>query len=425
MNIHELRKAQVRFENRMEELIESRKALHRLRDKFTEYFTLERIKTMDIDEYVAGVALPTTGYNFCYTLERDLDGLGRISGSPAPKFGVYYGKRGENSTNDYQFVKKFGSTYQEAFEGVRRSLLELIAAGEAENIQALIDNLISPMVKGKILCTYFPKRYLNVFSPDHLDYFLIQLDLDNEEIIGKDPIIKREALIEFKKRDLIMKHWPVDLFAHFLYTEYPGRPPKQKDHPTPELDELNDYRTPNVPAIPKADFIELDILPPNLTLDTKGTSTPKKLDFGKEARTLKLLGDRGEKIVMDLEIKSLTEAGRSDLAKKVERVSLESDSFGYDILSFETDGTEKYIEVKATRTSVGSANFFLTANELRQAKQSRNYYIYMVYDVDSATPKVWKIHNPFNPESDTTVMIPTNYRISINATITSQPKSEE
>src|SRR5690606_37863223 len=109
------------------------------------------------------------------TLERKLDGLGRISGSPAPKFGVYFGKRGKKVDDDYQFVKKFGNTYQEAFEGVRQSLLELIDAGEREDIQTITTNLISPMVKGKILCTYFPQRYLNIFSPDHLDYFLIQL----------------------------------------------------------------------------------------------------------------------------------------------------------------------------------------------------------------------------------------------------------
>jgi len=374
---------------------------------------------MDIDDYVAGVNLPNTGYNFCYTLERKLDGLGRISGSPAPKFGVYYGKRGKKSGNDYQFVRKFGDTYREAFEGVRQSLLELIDAGESENIQAITDNLISPMVKGKILCTYFPDRYLNIFSSDHLDYFLIQLDLDSENLIWTDPVIKREALIEFKNQDPVMKNWTVDLFAHFLYTEYPGRPPKEGETTDTNSDPLADYRNPNFPANPTAEFIELSILPPNLTNPTsnnRGASEKAKPDYEDEARKLKKLGDRGEKVVMDLEIRKLQEAGRKDLAKKVERVSLTSDSFGYDILSFEMDGTEKYIEVKATRAKVGSANFFFTANELREAKQSKNYFIYMVYDVVSVSPKVWVIKNPFNPENTNTVMNPVNFRISINAT---------
>ncbi len=419
MNIHDLRQAQVRFENRMEETIEARKELHQLRASFVKFFSRKHISTMDIDDYVAGVDLPTTGYNFCYTLERKLDGLGRISGSPAPKFGVYYGKRGKKTEDDYQFVRKFGDTYQEAFEGVRQSLLELIDAGESENIQAITDNLISPMVKGKILCTYFPDRYLNIFSPDHLDFFLIQLDLDTENLIWADPVVKREALIEFKNQDPVMKNWTVDLFAHFLYTEYPGRPPKDGETTDTNSDPLADYRNPNFPANPTAEFIELNILPPNPTNPAphdRVASGKAKPDYENEARKLKKLGDRGEKVVMDLEIKKLQEAGRKDLAKKVERVSLTSDTYGYDILSFEVDGTEKYIEVKATRAKVGSANFFFTANELREAKQSKNYFIYMVYDVVSVSPKVWVIKNPFNPENANTVMTPINFRISINAT---------
>lgn len=403
----------------MEETIEARKELHQLRASFVKFFSRKRISTMDIDDYVAGVDLPTTGYNFCYTLERKLDGLGRISGSPAPKFGVYYGKRGKKTEDDYQFVRKFGDTYQEAFEGVRQSLLELIDAGESENIEAITDNLISPMVKGKILCTYFPDRYLNIFSPDHLDYFLIQLDLDTENLILADPVAKREALIEFKNQDPVMKNWTVDLFAHFLYTEYPGRPPKEGETTDTNSDPLADYRNPNFPANPTAEFIELNILPPNPknpSSKNRGASGKGKPDYENEARKLKKLGDRGEKVVMDLEIKKLQKAGREDLAKKVERVSLTSDSFGYDILSFETDGTEKYIEVKATRAMVGSANFFFTANELREAKESKNYFIYMVYDVVSESPKVWVIKNPFNPENPNTVMTPINFRVSINAT---------
>jgi len=99
MNIHDLRDAQARYENRIEEIIEKRKKLHKLRASFINYFDIHRVNTMDINDYVAGVELPKIGYNFCYTLERKLDGLGRISGSSAPKFGIYFGKRGKNSQN--------------------------------------------------------------------------------------------------------------------------------------------------------------------------------------------------------------------------------------------------------------------------------------------------------------------------------------
>jgi hypothetical protein len=124
------------------------------------------------------------------------------------------------------------------------------------------------------------------------------------------------------------------------------------------------------------------MIPPHASISStrgRGTSQGRSnADYEKEARELKKLGDRGEKIVMDLESKRLKDAGRNDLAKKIERVSLKSDADGYDILSFESDGTERYIEVKATRSRVGAANFFLTVNEFNTAMQLSNYFIYIV-----------------------------------------------
>ena len=122
MNILDLRQAQIRFENRIESIIKSKKELYKLRSSFVKYFNNKRLSEMKIDDYVAGVPLPKTGYNFCYTLERKLDGLGRISGAYATMFGVYYGKWGESSSDTYQFTKKFGSNYVEAFEGVTGDL---------------------------------------------------------------------------------------------------------------------------------------------------------------------------------------------------------------------------------------------------------------------------------------------------------------
>ncbi len=418
MNIHDLRRAQVRFENRMEYVYKSREGLYQIRSAFVNYFNVKRIQTMQIDDYVAGVDLPEKGFNFCYGLERQLDGLGRFIGATAFKFGVYYGRIASDDNYEYRFTKKFGDTYQEAFETVRKSILQLLEAGNREDIDAIADNIISSMFKGKILCTYYPDRYLNVFSPDHLNYFLTQLDLDNEEIIHGDAIYKREALVAFKNQDPVMKKWSVDLFSHFLYSEYPGRPPKEGENNDTNSDPLADYRNPDFPFNPQPSFIDLTILPPTEPTNIHGStnkSSNNKPDYEKEARKLKKLGDRGEKIVMDLEKKRLKDAGKKDLAKAVERVSLKSDSFGYDILSFDIDGTKRFIEVKATRSKVGPANFFLTANELKTAKDLNNYFIYMVYDIISETPKVWVIENPFNPTNSNTIMQPINYRITINA----------
>jgi hypothetical protein len=414
MNLHELREAQVRYENRKEEVLNSREELYQLRSAFVKYFNRTKIANLQIDDYVAGVDLPKKGFNFCYGLERQLDGLGRIIGATAFKFGVYYGRTKSDSKYEYRFTQKFGNTYQEAFENVREAILQLLNAGESESIHEIINNPLSAMFKGKILCTYFPERYLNIFSYDHLNYYLTQLDLDTISLIESDPVYKREALIAFKNQDPVMKNWSVDLFAAFLYSEYPGRPPKDNQDTTND-DPLVDYRIPSFPSNPAPTFIDLKILSPNPTNTTSTKRGGGKADYEKKERLNKKLGDRGEKIVMDLEKTRLINAGQKALANKIERVSLTSDSYGYDIVSFDEDGTERYIEVKATRSNVGVANFFFTANELRAAQEIENYYIYMVYEVTTLEPKVWAIKNPFNPENKNAIKTPINYRVTINA----------
>ncbi|MNU00377.1 hypothetical protein D3C72_2434950 [compost metagenome] len=64
---------------------------------------------------------------------------------------------------------------------------------------------------------------------------------------------------------------------------------------------------------------------------------------------------------------------------------------------------------------VGNANFFLSANELRQAEESENYFIYIVYDVTSTSPQVWPIKNPFKPENESLKKAPVRYYMNINA----------
>ena len=54
----------------------------------------------------------------------------------------------------------------------------------------------------------------------------------------------------------------------------------------------------------------------------------------------------------------------------------------YDIESFNSDGTRKYIEVKTT-TGDQSGEFYVTANELQFSRQHSNeFYLCRVYDYD-------------------------------------------
>jgi hypothetical protein len=267
------------------------------------------------------------------------------------------------------------------------------------------------MFKGKILSIYYPDRYLNIFSDEHLKYYLKSFDLDTKTTLRLDPVLKRELLIEFKNNDEVMRNWSTDMFSIFLYNFYPKKPTK---NPIKVVDILEDYYDPNFPLNPIGSEVALNILP----FVTHSTRTPNpnknsKPDYEKINRLNKKLGDRGEKVVKDFEIARLEKLGKFDLASKVERVSIISDSIGYDILSFNEDGKERYIEVKATRSKVGDANFFLSINELKTAQEKENYYIYLVYEILSKEPKIWIIGNPLNPENKNINLEPISFKVSI------------
>jgi hypothetical protein len=68
-----------------------------------------------------------------------------------------------------------------------------------------------------------------------------------------------------------------------------------------------------------------------------------------EARN-RSLGRAGEELVVRFEHERLWAAGKRKLAERIDHVAVsQGDGLGYDILSFETDGRERLIEVKTTR----------------------------------------------------------------------------
>lgn len=106
-------------------------------------------------------------------------------------------------------------------------------------------------------------------------------------------------------------------------------------------------------------------------------------------------GRSGERFVAKYERARLKEEDYSDLAAKVEIISItEGDGLGYDVRSFDTEGNELLIEVKAT-TGGRKEPFYLTRNELeRSRKDAERYRIYRVYDLQDE-PRLFVLEPPF------------------------------
>ena len=93
------------------------------------------------------------------------------------------------------------------------------------------------------------------------------------------------------------------------------------------------------------------------------------------------LGIAGERFVVNFEKARLVKAGQQRLVDDVEHVSVTiGDGEGYDIRSFDDDGSKRLIEVKTT--SYGKYwPFFVSPNELEVSRRSGEaYHVYRLFD---------------------------------------------
>jgi hypothetical protein len=98
----------------------------------------------------------------------------------------------------------------------------------------------------------------------------------------------------------------------------------------------------------------------------------RKYDVAARDARNRALGRAGEERVLVHERAALLAAGRTDLAERIRWVSdVDGDGAGYDILSFDTDGSDRLIEVRTTN-SWERTPFHITRNELAVAEDRRD-----------------------------------------------------
>jgi len=134
------------------------------------------------------------------------------------------------------------------------------------------------------------------------------------------------------------------------------------------------------------DFSRVLVEPPKLSYTAREPDAPRvraatKRDYiGQEARNASL-GVAGEEFVVNYEKWRLTSSGQKRLANKVEHVAkTQGDGLGYDVLSFDSSGKERFIEVKTT--SFGKETpFFITRNEVEFSRSEKDYFhLYRLFD---------------------------------------------
>lgn len=376
------------------------KNAEKLRRDFAAFYTISKIRSMALDEFVIGKGAKKR--SFCYRLERETHSLGSILGGTAFKFGVYFGRTKRNSSDEYRFSSIWGENVAEAFSAVKDAIVNLIEAALRGDLRAIVKNRLSPMFKGKLLFIYSPELFAPIYSIRHLKYFLANLDISGSFNNGTEMQV---ALMEYRKNWPELLKQPVPLYMRLLYDIFNS----------PENAKLRSEETVNLPllddAIKGAQFISQ--LPAMSGLPRSKNGKSKKIDFDKRQKQSKRTGDRGELIVIALEEKRLIQGGKPELASRIEHISQETDSAGYDILSFDEDGTPRKIEVKATRGSNLDRGFYISVNELEQSKILDNYYVYFVFSTMTNKPRVHPIKNPVLNGPDFELR-PITYHVTVN-----------
>ena len=223
-----------------------------IRDEFVAYFNKDFIRQMKVDDYAIGRGIKDW-HVFSYGIERTFHDLGSIVGATSYKFGIFYSP----GDKTYKWATRYGETKTKAFNHIKRCIIDLLECGSKGDIDGIANNMLSSMVKGKILSLYFPEDYLNIFSDAHLDAYLVKLGLDTEELLVSKPVYKRQRLVEFKNADPVMQTWPMDKFSNFLYEKFPM---SSDDENLEDDDDDTDFKDDTVVYKVDKKTVEMDLL---------------------------------------------------------------------------------------------------------------------------------------------------------------------
>lgn len=320
------------------------------RELFIKAFPLKRLRDLTVDDYVIGKGTDS----FCAYVEPKTKAWANIQGATASKFGIYFGKTKSAPKKQYRFTRKFGANKSEAFQEVKVALLDLVKAGKSKNFSAIDSNGLSQMFKAKILSLYFPDNYINVCSSEHLELFASKLGIPEKSYSSE----YQHLLTEWKRGNSITKKWSNPKFMYYLYSKY--LPEKLKTTISRKL------KKPTRKAHHKVNFEDI--------LDTRS-----------------VIGKKSEEFALQWEKNRLIELGYPELASQIiDRRNIPT--YGYDFMSHNHHGHERYIEVKSVGKDKadGGFRFYLSENEhsvSNSKEHTQEYYFYLVLYGSDGNPR--------------------------------------
>ncbi len=160
----------------------------------------------------------------------------------------------------------------------------------------------------------------------------------------------------------------------------------------PKLQALLERDAEKVPDPPSVENILESVVAPPETFVQKGVREesspgyfPTKRSFLEIEATNRKLGQLGEEFVLNFERARLIYKGKENLSDQIEHTSLaRGDGAGYDIRSYNVDGSDRFIEAKTTKHGIETP-FFISKNEVSfSQRHESSYFLYRVFDFRKA-----------------------------------------
>lgn len=137
------------------------------------------------------------------------------------------------------------------------------------------------------------------------------------------------------------------------------------------------------------------------------TAIARKFDVAERDARNRALGYAGEERVLTHERANLLAAGRTDLAERIRWVShVDGDGAGYDIQSFDANGSSRLIEVKTTN-GWERTPFHITRNELTVAEDRRKEWCLVRLWNFAREPRAFELRPPLEAH---VALIATSYQ---------------
>ena len=116
---------------------------------------------------------------------------------------------------------------------------------------------------------------------------------------------------------------------------------------------------------------------------------PVKVNYIAVEQANRAVGLWGEEVALNYERWRLISLGKEALADKIEWVSqIKGDGLGFDILSHNSNGSDRYIEVKATKLTKQAPFYFSHLEYDFSKKNSAKFFLYRVFNLH-ADPKLF------------------------------------